>query len=117
VWHFANAFTDGTSIGVDFCRWAQPGLGAGGGPARGATQRARLDVAAGTVGFDTFDDTVAELPRLDDRLLGRRHRFFDTASRDPDHTGGARRVERVVGEHGVAEARVPFGLHDAFIPT
>ena len=112
VWHFANAFEDGpdgSSIIVDFCRWDAPGLGGSSVAPTGAVQRATLDIGRGTVDITTTDDGVAEFPRLDDRLLGRRHRHFHTASRDRDHTptvpGAWNALERFDVETGTKVVR------------
>ena len=112
VWHFANAFEDGrdgSSIIVDFCRWDAPGLGGSSVAPTGAVQRAALDIGRGTVDITTTDDGVAEFPRLDDRLLGRRHRHFHTASRDRDHAptvpGAWNALERFDVETGTKVVR------------
>ena len=85
VWHFANAFEDGTDrIIVDFCRWEQPVLGGSELAPQGSVQRATLPLDGRPVRFDTLDDRVGEFPRVDDRLLGRRHHRFHVAGVDPD---------------------------------
>jgi len=83
VWHFANAFERTTPEGhteivVDHTSWSAPGLGrhAGDPPITGAISRSVIDVDAGTLRRDDWDDRGAEFSRVDDRLLGRPHRRF-----------------------------------------
>jgi carotenoid cleavage dioxygenase-like enzyme len=75
VWHFANAYEDGTKIVMDFPGWNVPGFLAPGTPARGAYTRAVLDPDAGTIERTELHDGASEFPRIDDRRLGRKHRY------------------------------------------
>jgi carotenoid cleavage dioxygenase-like enzyme len=87
VWHFANAFeaaaTDGsTTIIVDFPRWSHLALDRS-APASGSVVRAEIDVTGGSIRIDEHDDRVTEFPRIDDRRMGRPHRWFYVASKEP----------------------------------
>lgn len=112
VWHFANAYeragADGhTEIVVDHTRWSGPGFGGASGdgapvggngrsgngsngdgrpPVTGAISRSVIDVDAGTYRRDDYDDRGAEFSRVDDRLVGRAHRWF-VATRRGDGMG------------------------------
>ena len=75
VWHYANAFESGGTIAMDFPRWNAPGFLTPDTKVTGTYVRAVLDPAAGTVEFETVQDTMTEFPRIDERRLGRRHRY------------------------------------------
>jgi carotenoid cleavage dioxygenase len=87
AYHFANAYDDGDSVVVDFAKFHSFALG----PApdqTGAITRARIDVPAGTVKLDSYDDRVTEFPRIDDRLQTRRHRYFTVSGKTPGQSTG-----------------------------
>jgi carotenoid cleavage dioxygenase-like enzyme len=89
VWHFANAFeaaaADGlTRIIVDFPRWNHLALDLS-APASGGVARAEIDPTRGSIRIDQRDDRVTEFPRIDDRRVGRPHRWFYVASKE--HAG------------------------------
>ncbi len=108
VWHIANAFEvdastsqasggsadDGVRIVLDFPWWSALGFGVpeGAAPVSGAFTRATLDPGRGTVDLQHLDDSGTEFPRIDDRLLGRRHRYLTVA-------GVSGRHALVRGEH------------------
>ncbi|MEU9133982.1 carotenoid oxygenase family protein [Kitasatospora sp. NPDC048540] len=78
LWHTVNAYDrpDG-SVVLDYVQWAHLTLGApdaAAPPNPGGLTRAVLDPAAGTVRRTALDDAPVELPRVDDRLIGRPHR-------------------------------------------
>ncbi|HEX5585988.1 MAG TPA: carotenoid oxygenase family protein, partial [Acidimicrobiia bacterium] len=75
VWHFANAYEDGDAIVLDFPRWNVPGFLAPGTPVVGEYARATLRPSAGTVVVDALHARGTEFPRIDDRLVGSRHRY------------------------------------------
>jgi carotenoid cleavage dioxygenase len=86
VWHFANAFerleTDGsTTVTVDFPRWSHLGFG-NAAPATCGVVRAEIRLADGSVKFDQRDDQTTEFPRIDDRRIGRPHRWFYVAAKE-----------------------------------
>jgi carotenoid cleavage dioxygenase-like enzyme len=87
VWHFANAFeaaaTDGsTTIIVDFPRWSHLGLDRSASANCGVV-RAEIDVTRRSIRIDQRDDRMTEFPRIDDRRIGRPHRWFYVASKEP----------------------------------
>ncbi len=75
VWHFANAHEAGDHIELSFPRWTLPGFLVPDAADRGDFVRARLSPDAGTVSFDTVHDGPSEFPRIDDRRIGRPHRY------------------------------------------
>jgi carotenoid cleavage dioxygenase len=87
VWHFANAHEAGARIVVDYPHWSHPGFGPAGSPA-GGIHRTILDLGTGAVSVEQRDDRLCEFPRIDDRRLGRDHRYFHVAAKDPGGVGG-----------------------------
>jgi carotenoid cleavage dioxygenase len=84
VFHPLNAYDDGDRIVVDVVRHprmfdAQP-LGPDEGPP--TLDRWTIDRAAGKVSEERLDDRGQEFPRIDERLVGRRHRYGYTVSFD-----------------------------------
>ncbi len=104
AWHFANAYEvpapgpgDGSvgapAVVVDFPWWSNLGLALdGGAPAHGAFTRARLDLGRGTVELAHLDHHNTEFPRVDDRLVGRPHRYVTVVGTSGSH-------DLVPGEH------------------
>jgi carotenoid cleavage dioxygenase len=97
LWHIANAYeTDEGGelrIVVDFPWWSGLGFVMGDGPPiRGALARATVDPGRGRIDLVHVEERATEFPRIDDRRLGRRHRFFTVVG----HSG---RAELVRGEH------------------
>jgi carotenoid cleavage dioxygenase-like enzyme len=89
VWHTANAFDDfdasGRRIVIDYPYWTNPGMGMVKDPAASGIHRAVMDLDRATVALTQVDDQMAEFPRIDDRHIGRRHRWYHVAGKDPDH--------------------------------
>jgi carotenoid cleavage dioxygenase-like enzyme len=100
VWHFANAYEDGTTVVADFPWWSRLTLAAGdsrsagngGGPLPGRFSRLTIDLARRSFGLTHIGDEPAEFPRIDDRLTGRRHRYLTVAGQSGEH-------ELTRGEH------------------
>src|SRR5438093_1338905 len=71
--------------------------------------RWRIDRRSGSVKSTPLDDIVTEFPRVDERRVGRRHRFGYTAAREPEQNGGAQPVWTAVRkydlERGTMETR------------
>ena len=87
AWHWANAFDDGDHVQIDFAWSSGPGFGFAGShaaPNTGAFTRATLDPTAGTIEHHHLDDNALEFPRIDDRLIGHRHRYVTIAGRSDD---------------------------------
>jgi carotenoid cleavage dioxygenase len=93
VYHPLNAFEDADGhVVIDVIRHPKMFDRDRLGPNDGATRLDRwtFDLAAGVVKEETLDDTYAELPRVDERLVGRPHRYgYAIAFGGPMHHGGA----------------------------
>ena len=77
AWHFANAFEEAGRITVDFPWWSSLGsIGGDGSDVTGAFSRLVLDLASGTTNLTHLDTLGTEFPRIDDRLLGLKHRYL-----------------------------------------
>ncbi len=77
VFHPMNAYDDGDKVVLDVVRYAKmfdsQRLGPDEGPP--TLERWTVDLAAGKVLEERLDDTGQEFPRVDERRVGRRHRF------------------------------------------
>ena len=84
AWHYANAYEDGDRIVLDYPGWSAPVIVV---PPEERTRvtsgfrRATIDPARATMSVDRIDDVGSEFPRIDDRLVGRPHRYLTVASR------------------------------------
>jgi carotenoid cleavage dioxygenase len=103
LWHTVNAYDTGpqsdADVVLDFVQWSRltvgdegSGGGGGGEPVTGALVRAVVDPEVGTVHRTVLDDVGVEFPRVDDRVIGSRHRWLAVAGR----TG---RVDLLPGEY------------------
>ncbi len=90
VFHPMNAYDDGDRVVLDVVRhprmFATDTLGPNEGPP--TLDRWTVDIAAGKVLEERLDDRGQEFPRVDERLVGRRHRYgysvgFDMDTDDP----------------------------------
>jgi carotenoid cleavage dioxygenase-like enzyme len=93
VWHLANAYEDGTKINLDYPGFNTLGFLDPQTPVTGAYTRAILDPAAGTMERSVLQPVISEFPRIDDRRLGRRHRYVTV--------GAASGPAQTAGEHDV----------------
>jgi carotenoid cleavage oxygenase len=77
VFHALNAYDDGDSIVLDVVRHPKMFDTQLHGPNEGPTtlERWRVDLADGKVRETRLDDHPQEFPRIDERLLGRPHRY------------------------------------------
>jgi len=75
VFHPLNAFEDGHRIVVDVARYDDLWRGGPDTFAPAFLHRWSIDLAAGAVGEQRLDDRPIEFPRVDDRRVGRRHRY------------------------------------------
>jgi len=87
MYHTINAWEDGSRIVLLGCRITNPLADDPPSPRRGtsptigflrlepALYRWTFDLATGTVREEQLDDTFAEFPRMDNRVLGRRSRY------------------------------------------
>ena len=122
VFHPMNAYEDGDAIVLDVARYGRLHLMSPGvveDPAyrdenAARLHRWRIDLARGGVASTPLDDIVAEFPRVDERRLGRRHRFGYMAAREPQLNDGAQPLWTAVrkydlGRGAVAERRFGAG--------
>ncbi|MET7645501.1 carotenoid oxygenase family protein [Streptomyces sp. NPDC005426] len=92
LWHTVNAYDTepaGGEVVLDYVQWSRLSMGVPdptGRPNTAGLVRAVIDPAAGTMHRTVLDDARMELPRTDDRLIGRRHQQLAVAadSGDPD---------------------------------
>jgi len=117
VFHPMNAFTDGDAIVLDVARYGRLDFmspQAAANPSwrdenAARMHRWRIDLRAGGVKSTPLDDIVTEFPRIDERRLGRQHRFGYTVAREPELNEGAQPVWTAVKkydlERGTAETR------------
>jgi carotenoid cleavage dioxygenase len=77
VFHPMNAYDDGDTIVLDVVRHPKMFDTELRGPAEGppTLDRWTVDLADGKVRESRFDDRGQEFPRVDERMLGKRHRF------------------------------------------
>jgi carotenoid cleavage dioxygenase len=111
AWHYANAYEDGDTIVLDFPMTPAPSLIAPDAPAQGAAgfTRAVLHPDAGALDLDVVADAGTEFPRIDDRLVGRRHRYVTVA-------GASDRGKVAKYEHDVIRRfDVEQGTAEAFV--
>ncbi|MGW5397659.1 carotenoid oxygenase family protein [Streptomyces sp. NPDC003952] len=88
LWHTVNAYDEGPGadapVVLDYVQWSRLTVGAGpepgAAPMSGGLVRARIDPGAGTMARTLLDDSRVEFPRIDDRLIGRRHRHAALAT-------------------------------------
>ena len=77
VFHTLNAYEDAGTVVIDVVRHDRMFATVLNGPDEGPATLARftIDLAAGKVREDRFDEHSQEFPRIDERHTGRRHRF------------------------------------------
>ena len=117
VFHPMNAFAEGDAIVLDVARYGRLDFmspQAAANPSyrdenAARMHRWRIDLRAGGVKSTPLDDIVTEFPRVDERRLGRRHRFGYTVAREPELDDGAQPVWTAIKkydlERGTAETR------------
>ena len=77
VFHPLNAFDDGDRLVIDLVRWESMFRTEVLGPAEGTPwlERWTVDPSGTSVRTEVLDDRPQEFPRVDERLVGRRHRY------------------------------------------
>ncbi|MFJ8762957.1 carotenoid oxygenase family protein [Streptomyces cyaneofuscatus] len=89
LWHTVNAYDErpgaDSPVVLDYVQWSR--LTVGGDPSnfdsepvRGGLVRARIDPMTGRMTRTELDDFRVELPRVDDRRIGRKHRYIALAT-------------------------------------
>jgi len=86
VFHPMNAYDEDGVVVVDLVRHPKMFATHLIGPDEGAPvlERWRIDPGSGKVGTQLLDDRPQEFPRVDERLVGRRHRYGYSAALDTD---------------------------------
>jgi carotenoid cleavage dioxygenase len=89
VYHPLNSYDDGNQIVLDVIRHPKMFLKDKHGPNEGAPtlDRWTIDLSAGKVLEDRLDERGQEFPRIDERLVGQRHRFGYTVGFAPNGDG------------------------------
>ena len=90
VFHPLNAFDDADRVVIELCRFERMFDGASVlGPDDGKPRLDRwtIDLNAGKVIEETLDDRPQDFPRVDERVLGRRHRYGYTTAIEEDEQG------------------------------
>jgi len=104
VFHPLNAYDDGDAVVVDLAR--HPSMfrldldDDGDGTPR--LERWRLDPVSGRVTTEIIDDRPQEFPRVDDRLVGHRHRYGYTAGVGVNQMRGSSELTTSVLKHDFA---------------
>lgn len=88
VFHPLNAYDDGDTIVLDVVRHESVfASGSAVVPEERTLDRWTVDLRRGTVREERLDDTAQEFPRVDERLVGRRHRYGYSVGYTPGTPG------------------------------
>jgi carotenoid cleavage dioxygenase len=93
VFHPMNAYTEDDTVVLDVARYnelrfMEPDAARIGDPDAARLHRWRIDLRpGGSVASTPLDDTSGEFPRVDERRVGRKHRFGYLAANTPDDDG------------------------------
>jgi carotenoid cleavage dioxygenase len=103
VFHPMNAYDDGDRIVLDVVRYDRMFDRERLAPSEAAPalERWTMDSRGGSVATERRDDRAQEFPRVDERLVGRRHRYGYASSFDLEH---AREAEGTVYRHDLQTA-------------
>ena len=107
VFHPMNAYEDDGGIVLDVARYGRLDFMTPKGvenldyrdEAAARMHRWRIDLRGGGVKSTPLDDLVTEFPRVDERRVGRKHRFGYTAAREPELNTTAHPVWTAVRKH------------------
>jgi carotenoid cleavage dioxygenase len=107
VYHPLNAYDDGDHIVLDVVRHPRMFLTDRHGPNEGAPtlDRWTVDLTAGKVLESRHDERGQEFPRVDERVVGRRHRFGYTVGFGPDATGAIDLTANALFKHDLASGQ------------
>jgi carotenoid cleavage dioxygenase len=114
AWHFANAYDDGDTVVVDHPEFNTLSFLDPHTKSVGRYVRRVLDPKAGTVTTTTIHDGGSEFPRIDDRLVGRKHRYVvlgasSGAGSTPSEHDVLCRVDLETGEWATHETGAAIG--------
>jgi carotenoid cleavage dioxygenase len=105
VFHPLNAYDDGDRIVLDVVRhpkmFARNLLGPNEG--KPTLDRWTIDTSAGKVLEERIDDRGQEFPRVDERVVGRRHRFGYAVGATEDATGDVELADNTVLKHDLVK--------------
>jgi carotenoid cleavage dioxygenase len=109
VYHPLNAFDDGDRVVLDVTRHPKMFATEHRGPSEGSPtlDRWTVDLSAGKVLEERLDDRGQEFPRIDERRVGRRHRFGYAVEFTDDRQGGAA-VSHGVIKHDLVRGESEF---------
>jgi carotenoid cleavage dioxygenase len=91
VFHPMNAYDDGDRVVIELCRFERmfdADVVIGPDDAKPRLDRWTIDPSAGKVIEEQVDDRPQEFPRVDERVVGRRHRYGYTVALGDDTDGG-----------------------------
>jgi len=119
VFHSMNAYDDGETVVVDVVRHPKMFDTEFHGPIEGppTLERWTIDLSAGKVREERVDDRAQEFPRVDERLLGRRHRYGYAVSADLSDLSGGSALHRndLVGRSTQSRAFGPGRMAGEFV--
>jgi carotenoid cleavage dioxygenase len=106
VFHPLNAYDDGDRIVLDVIRHPKMFATDSHGPNEGTPtlDRWTVDLNAGKVLEERLDDRGQEFPRVDERLVGRRHRYGYTVGFEPNPSGDVD-FTRTIVKHDLTSGR------------
>ena len=117
VFHPMNAFDDGDDVVIDVVRWDGMFRKGHQGPfesgQHSSLRRWTLDLAGGKVREDVIDERPQEFPRVDERVVGRRHRYGYAAT-----IGGVTKHDLDRGTQETLDFGTSSGQNEAvFVPA
>jgi len=117
VFHPMNAYDDGDDVVIDLIHWTRMFDAGHRGPfesgQHSSLRRWTVEPATGKVREEIVDQRAQEFPRVDERVVGRRHRYGYSAT-----IGGVRKHDLEHGTHEDLDFGVPSGQNEAvFVPA
>ena len=117
VFHPMNAFDDGDDVVIDVVRWDGMFRKGHQGPfesgQHSSLRRWTLDLTGGKVREDVIDERPQEFPRVDERVVGRRHRYGYAAT-----IGGVTKHDLDRGTQETLDFGTSSGQNEAvFVPA
>ena len=113
VFHPMNAFAENGEIVLDVARYGRLDFMSTQGvdnldyrnDTAARMHRWQIDLRGGGVKSTPLDDITAEFPRIDERRLGRRHRFGYTAAREPELNEGGQPVWSAIRKYDLERGK------------
>lgn len=117
AFHVLNAYDDGANVVVDAVRYAELWRDGTTGFPPANLHRWTIDTAARTVRETPLDDAAVEFPRMDERILGRKHRFGWAVARG-DERDGLRKYDLATGAASARDFGAgTFAGEPVFVPA